>query len=394
MTGDSFDVVVVGAGPAGSAAAKAAAGTGARTLLLEKHAAIGIPLGCAEAVSLTGLTNVLGEIDSGWVKAPIHAAELHAPDGSRMLLSHPDAGVVLDRKRFDRDLAGRAERAGAQVWVEAPAVGVEQNQTAITAVRVQTPGGERRIEAKVIIAADGIESQVGNWAGLNTRLKLSRCDSAAQYLLAGVDVEEGKLEFYFGHSVAPGGYAWVFPRGEGTANVGLAVAPSLAGGVSARACLSDFVRTRFGARGTKRGFLVGGIPAFCGHRLLRRGNLLLAGDAARLVDSITGAGIANALLSGHLAGTAAARFAGTGDPAALEDYSRQWRRRKGRQMRLYYLAREIFLRMTEADINRVIQGLRQEFEGRVVTHIDAIATIRMILRFHRRLLTLVRHLEW
>ena len=389
-----FDVVVAGAGPAGSAAARAAAQAGARTLLLEKHTTIGTPLSCAEGVSITGLTNVLGTIDPRWVAAPIHAVAVYAPDGTRMLIDHPNAGVVLERKIFDCDLATLAARAGAEVRTESPVVGLEENGTGFSAVQVETPGGTRRITARVIIAADGVESQVGRWAGLNTRLKLDRMDSGAQYLLANVPVETGVLEFYFGLGEAPGGYAWVFPKTGGTANVGLAITPSMAGGISARAFLNDFVRRRFGKAPTVLEYMVGGIPAFYGHRLMQLHNVLLVGDAARLVDSITGAGIANALLSGDLAGQAAAAYVRTHDPKALEEYPRAWRRRKGRQMRLYYLAREIFMRMDDADLNLVITGLSEHFAGRVVTHIDPVATIKLIFRMHRPLLGLIRRLEW
>lgn len=394
ISGNDFDVVVVGAGPAGSAAARAAAQGGARTLLLEKHTTIGTPLSCGEGISTMGITDVLGEIDPRWVCAPIHEVDLYAPDGTKMYLSHPDAGVVLDRKIFDRDVAMLAARAGAEVQVESPAVGLEENGAGFSAVHVDTPGGRQTVHAKVIIAADGVESQIGRWAGLNTRMKLDRMDTGAQYLLAGVDVKPGLLEFYFGQAVAPGGYAWVFPKGPDTANVGLAITPSMGEGISARAWLGDFVQSRFKRKFTVLEYMVGGIPAFYGHKMLRTQNVLLVGDAARLVDSITGAGIANALLSGDLAGRAAAQYVDSGNVRALDEYSRNWRRVKGRQMRLYYLAREIFLRMDEKDLNYVITKLRDHFAGKTLSHIDPIETIKMIFRMHRPLLSMVRHLSW
>lgn len=394
LTKEPFDVVVVGAGPAGSAAARSAARGGAKTLLLEKHVSIGSPLSCAEGISLTGITDVLGEIDPRWVSAPIHEVDVYSPDGTCMHLDHPDAGVVLDRKIFDRDVAMLAAREGAEIRVESPVTGLVQNGSGFNAVKVQTPGGERVIKTKVIIAADGVESQIGRWAGLDTRMKLNRMDSGAQYLMAGLDVKEGLLEFYFGKGVAPGGYAWVFPKGNGTANVGIAITPALAEGISARAWLDDFILDRFGKRGTTLEYMVGGIPAFYGHKLLRTQNVLLVGDAARLIDSITGAGIANALLSGDLAGRAAARYCESGKPSHLADYNRDWRRKKGRHMRLFYLAREIFLKMEAEDVNQVITGLRDHFAGKTIHHIDPVEMIKMIFRLHRPLLGMVRRLTW
>lgn len=394
LRANEFDVVVVGAGPAGSAAARAAARGGAKTLLLEKHTTIGAPLSCAEGISTMGLTEVLGEIEPRWVSAPIHEVELYAPNGTKLYVSHPDAGVVLDRKLFDRDLAMMAAREGAEVRVESPAVGLETNGAGFSGVVIESPSGRQMIKTKAIVAADGVESQVGRWAGMNTRMKLNRMDTGAQYLLGNIDVKEGMLEFYFGHNVAPGGYAWVFPKGPDTANVGLAITPSEAEGISARGWLEDFVKDRFKSKYTVLEYMVGGIPAFYGHKMMRCQNILLAGDAGRLVDSISGAGIANALLSGNFAGDAAAQFVKTGNPKALDEYSRNWRRRKGREMRLYYLAREIFLKMSEDDLNVVVEGLKGHFEGKTITHIDPIATIKMIFRMHRPLLSLVRHLAW
>jgi digeranylgeranylglycerophospholipid reductase len=390
----TYDVVIAGAGPAGTAAAIAAASAGAKTLLLEKHTALGVPLSCAEGISLTGLTDVLGEVDPAWVSAPIHDAVVYSPDRSRLHIHHPDAGVVLDRKVFDRDLGVRAARAGALVRVESPVTGLLSNGQGFSGVRVQSPRGEEEIGARVIIAADGVESQVGRWAGLNTRLKLDRMDSGAQYLLAGIDADVGTLEFYFGKNVAPGGYAWVFPKGPGVANVGLVVTPTLASGISARAWLDDFVRSRFGAEFQQVEYMVGGIPAFYGHRLLRQQNVLLTGDAARLVDSITGAGIANALLSGHLAGGAAAAYCASGQQRDLDAYARAWRIRKGRQMRLYYWARKVFLRMSDMELNSVIATLGAQYAGQTLTHIDPIPLIKTVFRMQPALVRMARKLVW
>ena len=98
-----------------------------------------------------------------------------------------------------------------------------------TGVRLLNKGSEFTVSSEVIIAADGIESLIARWAGLDTTLSIDHLDSAAQYLFGDVpDLDPSCLEFYFSNELAPGGYAWVFPKGNGTANVGIAVAPVVA----------------------------------------------------------------------------------------------------------------------------------------------------------------------
>jgi digeranylgeranylglycerophospholipid reductase len=86
-------------------------------------------------------------------------------------------------------------------------------------------GGAREVEvaAQVVIAADGVEAQVGRWAGLDLQLPLGDTMVCAQYLLAGIEVDPTCTGYIIGYETAPGGYAWVFPKGEGRANVGLGV---------------------------------------------------------------------------------------------------------------------------------------------------------------------------
>ena len=71
------------------------------------------------------------------------------------------------------------------------------------------------VRAKVVIAADGVESQVGKWAGINTTCKAHEVDVCAQYLMTGLaDIDLTYCNFYLGHQIAPRGYAWVFPKGH------------------------------------------------------------------------------------------------------------------------------------------------------------------------------------
>jgi digeranylgeranylglycerophospholipid reductase len=398
IPGRQFDVVVVGAGPAGGLAALTAARAGLRTLLVEKHATIGEPLCCAEAISLCGLTDNI-PLNPDWVAAGIERCNLHSPGGNVIRLHHPDAGFVLSRRRFEQDLADMAVSHGAEIMTKTEAVGlIGGDNGRFTGLRLLHEGNEYNVNGDVIIAADGIESLIARWAGLDTTLSIDHVDSAAQFLFGDVpDLDPACLEFYFDTELAPGGYAWVFPKGNGTANVGIALAPVVAGERKAIHTLAEFVKRRFrGASPKPLKRAVGGIPEFCGRRFMLRGNVMVTGDAARLLDSMTGAGIANALWSGRLAAEAAIAYQkdGRGDLALLKEYPKQWMAARGREMRFFLWARDILLKMTDADLDDVVGFLAGLYEGRTITAIDPIHVLKQALRHRPSLLRLARHLIW
>ena len=395
MSSDNhYDVIVVGAGPGGSSAAMAVAKKGKKVLLLEKHPIVGYPLCCAEGISKSGLEDIV-PINPRWVASRVERVLLVGPGGAEARIEHPAAGYVLDRKIFDRDLAGLAAKEGAAVKTGTPVTGLlDGHGRPIRGVKVLEEGKPNEYFAPVIIASDGIESRIGYWAGLNTTLYLSGFDSAAQYLIEGLDVDEECLQFYFGRDLCPGGYGWVFPKGNGTANVGLAFTPALNAKVKAIELLNKFVSEYF-PRASIIETIVGGVPAYVGKKLLRVENVLLVGDAARLVDSISGAGIANALLSGKIAGETAAEYIHNKHPLKfLERYKSEWDKVKGREMRFYLYARQIYVRMSDADLDNVINFVRPVFEDKPVSAVEPIGLLKQVLKENPKLLLLARHIRW
>jgi digeranylgeranylglycerophospholipid reductase len=338
-----YDVVVVGAGPAGSTAARTAAEAGLSVLLLEKRQEIGSPVRCAEGVGHDLLTPFI-EPDPRWISAEVTSAQLtvSGPDYYETLKAEGGRGYVLERRVFDRTLAEEAARAGAQVRVKTAAVGLLHEGNVVCGLVLQGPGGRWEVMACVIIAADGIESQVGRWAGLETTLPLHDAMSCAQYLLVGIDINPTVIEYYIGQEVAPGGYAWVFPKGDGMANVGLGVQADLAD-EPALAYLNRFVENQpHLSPGSPVTLVAGGVPvAVSPSRLVTEG-LMLIGDAARQVDPLTGGGITNAMTAGKLAAEVAVRAIARGDTsaAALSTYEEAWQAGVGRRMARNYRLKE------------------------------------------------------
>jgi len=337
------DVLVVGAGPAGSMAARTAAEAGLSVLLVEKRQEIGSPVRCAEGVGHDLLLPFIVP-DRRWIAAEVTGARLivSSPDYSTTLEAAGGRGYVLERRVFDRVLAEEATRAGAQVRVKTAVIGLLRERDAVRGAILNGPGGRWEVAAEVVIAADGVESQVGSWAGLETTLQPKDAMSCAQYLLAGIDIEPHRLEYYVAEEIAPGGYAWVFPKGEGLANVGLGVQSDLAD-EPALNYLHRFIESQSHlAPGSPVTLVAGGVPVAMPPPRLVTDGLMLVGDAARQVDPLTGGGITNGMAAGRLAAEVATRAIAEGDTsaAALSAYETAWRAGLGRRMARNYRLKE------------------------------------------------------
>jgi digeranylgeranylglycerophospholipid reductase len=310
---EQFDVVVVGAGPAGSLAARAAAEGGARTLLLDHRPELGHPVQCGEFVpsadelrdlfDCPDLIDAAFEIPPNAVLRETRWMTCVSPYGHRFRF--PLSGRMLSRRAFDKALAFRAEGAGAELRFPLGVTGVEGDA-------VRTTTGDL-LRARVLIGADGPLSTVARAVGVRPARTLFRMITAT----ADAPLADG-IDLFFGRD-APGGYAWAFPRATDL-NVGLGVA-RLPPGETLERLLDRFLAHRgFGpAREPTRWWVPIGAPP----ESLVHGSALLCGDAANLVMATNGGGIPTAMMSGYLAGRAAARHVRTGAP--LQEYDAAWR---------------------------------------------------------------------
>jgi digeranylgeranylglycerophospholipid reductase len=320
---------------------------GLSVLLLEKRQEIGSPVRCAEGVPHDSLVGFL-EPDPCWISARVDRARIAAVAGGQIVHrweGEGGLGYVLERCLFDRALAGRAAQAGAQVRVKTTVTDLLHNSSGrLMGVVAEWQGRRAEIEAGLVIAADGVESRVGTWAGLDTGLPLRDTMVCAQYLLAGIDWDPSCLGFWIDEDVAPGGYAWIFPKGEGRANVGLGLQADLSGR-TALSFLDRFVeRERFLAEGSPLTLVAGNVPVALPCPALVADGLILVGDAARQVDPLTGGGIVNAMRAGRMAAQVGARALESGDTstrglAAYQEYVEQG---MGRRLARNYRLRERF----------------------------------------------------
>jgi digeranylgeranylglycerophospholipid reductase len=334
---ETFDVVVVGAGPAGSLAARFAALGGARTLLVDRRMELGDPVQCGEYVpspeelaTIFPFPDVIREafeIPPETVLRETTTMACIAPGGRRF--AFPLKGATVSRRAFDKALAARAEGAGAELRFPAGVARVRDDV-------VEFVGGGA-VRTKVVVGADGPLSTVARSVGFAVPREIYRMITASS---AGEFPPE--IDLYFG-SVAPGGYAWMIPRAH-DANVGVGVR-YLPRGETLSTLLDRFLATAGWPEATDR--TRWWVPLGPPPRSAVRGRALFAGDAANLVMATNGGGIPTAMVSGRDAGVAAADHVRTGAP--LTEYDRLWRRHLYEPLRRGFRLKEFGDRFVERD---------------------------------------------
>lgn len=357
-----YDIVVVGSGPAGATTARIAAENGLRVLMVDKRQELGAPIQCSGAVSRHALEEVGVPPSPEFIHEAIYGFSVYNQDGEKTTVDYrwlkadeygegegkKPLGYVVDRRRFDRYLMTQAERAGAEVWLKAEALSYSVNGLESCAVHLRHFNKELTIRTKVLVGADGLQSQVGKWAGLRTHIKLTELASCLQFIVDQVETD-GLLELVTGHEWAPGGYAWVFPKGHGYAEIGLGVVRTMTE-QNAQWHLDYFMQHSFFKDRFKNCRILeiqgGGVPLAAPLRTQYADNLILVGDAARHVNPITGGGIHTALSGGYIAGHFLTDFIKNGiTPSAenLKGYQDQWLEALGNKMwKLYHVKTDIF----------------------------------------------------
>jgi digeranylgeranylglycerophospholipid reductase len=306
------DILVVGAGPAGSSAALAAARKGMQVLMVERKAKAGVPVRCAEYMPAP----LLGKIgpERNFVVQRIRGMRTFLPDGETKEMIAP--GYTIRRDLFDQALARTAGEAGVKILFS----------TRILAENTDCPvlklsnGSLAQVETKAIIGADGPHSTVAGWMDAANR-SLIPAVQARVPLVNPVNFTEVylKKDLY-------GGYGWLFPK-KNEANVGLGVIKRRGESYSLRGLLEQFLfeledAGKIIAQPLK--YFAGWIPAGPVKSTVV-GNKMLVGDAAGQTHPITGAGLPQAVICGRMAGKWAARAVTEKNLDLLKEYEREWK---------------------------------------------------------------------
>jgi digeranylgeranylglycerophospholipid reductase len=365
---DRYDIIVVGAGPAGAMAAMSAAEKGRRVCLLERKPQAGVPVRCGEGIGYKGLTRTL-EPRPEWIKSTITRARMVSPSGISVDVGNVDKSWILDRARMDSDLVKTAVEKGADFFPSTAAMSAEKmpnNHYRCSCIDISKKIN-KEFTAPCLILADGVESRLARCFGWDTALKLGDIETGAFARVKSDKIDQDCCVFYTGSAAAPGGYLWIFPRGGGEANVGLGVIGSRCEPGLPKKLLLDFIGREFPGSDVTD-LHCGGVPVGRWVRPLVKEGVMLVGDAARQVNAMNGAGIAYSLYAGKLAGAAAAesiRDDGTVRYKTLLSYQREWAKNFGKQQDRSFALKEFVISADDAFLNKVAETLAKEDPGKI-----------------------------
>lgn len=217
------DIIVVGGGPSGSFCALNMAKKAVKVVVFEEHNEIGVPCHCAGHLSINGLKNLgLYPLPNGVLENVFRGAKIYSPSGLELSISFPSATTcVVNRALFDCYLSQLAEKAGARYFLGSKVKHLVFKRDHVEVVTSKTSGEIAKFSSKVVVDAEGTAYKIMKEAGLNPPSKNNFVHCVNAEVENVRDVESDKVEVFLGNTYAPGFYAWLIPKGEENAKVGL-----------------------------------------------------------------------------------------------------------------------------------------------------------------------------
>lgn len=359
MKNTNYDVIVVGAGPVGSTAARYAAINGASVLMVEDHASVGSPVGCTGLLSTRAVAECDVRPSDRFVLNSVRGAFVHPMNGESLPIDGKEKkAYVVSRKNFDRTLASMALESGVELRLNTRATDLKY-VNGVQKLSVIENGQHREIKTGVVIGADGVRSRIARMAGLGSVKKI----------LPGVQIEAPYnspdtdfVELFVG-SQAPGFFGWAVPVDDKISRIGLAIDSNT--DESVLTCLDRMLKNNPHIASRHRGghldLVTGGIPIGPLEKTYAEGTLIV-GDAAGQVKPTSGGGVYTGAACAKIAGELAAKAALEDDNSAqrLSEYDRRWREKLGRELAIGMNIHNFIAGLEDEKMDELIASMNKE----------------------------------
>lgn len=353
------DVAVVGAGPTGCFAALTAAILGSEVAVFEEHREIGLPSHCAGHISIKGLNKLGVRLPENIIENRISGAAFYSPSGNEFKVKFPSpVTYVINRSMFDKHLAQLAEDAGARFILGTKAERLLTDRGAVCGLQLKN---EKCFESRIMIDAEGCASTLLRHIPLRPLDGSQVVNAVNGEVERANDLEKDAVEVYLGQKYAPGLYAWIIPKSDGSAKIGLATKSG-----NPKEHLKLFLGKHPEAR---RKVLFSDVRNLSFHLIPLGGPIprtyangfLSVGDVASQVKPTTGGGVVMGLTCARIAGETAYEAVRQNRLSEdfLQGYEERWRKAIGFDMTVMHQLRLMLNRLSDKQLDRTINLCRQ-----------------------------------